>query len=104
MAAYLPTDSDDANRAQLVSNLWWTVGDLLMGTDVSRRVDPANLRADGLIGPAGSAVSYGVAADGTLYIRGTAARGTAAAASVGGFAIMPGLLIMAVLAFFALRK
>ena len=70
-------------------------------------------RADGQLGPVGSATNYGVGPNGEIYVRGStgqiyqatqspAAQGTAPAA---GFTLTPGLLmILAAAAFFFLRK
>lgn len=107
MAEYLPTASEDAQRAQLISQFFWTAGNLMAGTDSVLRMDPSNQRSDGLMGPPGSAVSYGVAPDGRLYVRGSAGYNGAAVVNgpeSAGLRLSPGVLILAGLLFLMVRR
>ena len=110
MENLVPTASDDAKRAQLVNNLWWTAGDLLLGTDTTARIDPAQLRTDGLQGSPGSAYSYGVGMDGEVYVRGrsgttgTSEQASPTVAAGAGLQLSPGFMMLALLAFFLIRK
>lgn len=109
MAEYLPTASEEAQRAQLVSQFFWTAGNLLAGTDTVMRMDPGNMRSDGLLGVPGSAVSYGVAPDGRLYVRGSAGandndRGGGSTTEAAGFNLSPGVLILAGLLYLMVRS
>lgn len=108
MAEYLPTASEDAQRAQLISQFFWTAGNLMAGTDSVLRMDPSNQRSDGLMGPPGSAVSYGVAPDGRLYVRGAAGNSDGAAVAnrpeSAGLRLSPGVLILAGLLFLMVRR
>lgn len=115
MADYLPTQTDDANRQQLVSNAFYFVADFLSGADSAPRVDSHTLRADGLLGPNNNNTDVAVGANGDLFIRGRSGLyskvpgGAATAgvtpnvASIGGFGISPTLLMLAIAGFFLLR-
>jgi len=106
-AAFMPTTAEDATRQQLVSAFFWTVGDILAGTDSTMRVDPGSLRTDGLLGPGGSSTSYGVGNGGEVYVRGVAGQaagtGQTQVDTKAGISISPGLLVMALVAFLVLK-
>ena len=112
MAQLMPTQNDDAARQQLTSNFFYFVGDLLQGTDTTLRVDPNQIRSDGMLGPVGNAQSLGIGNGGEIYVRGSTGQyGTQQTAlpapalpTLAGLQITPGLMILAALAWFMLRK
>lgn len=113
MADYLPTQSDDAQRAQLIQRLFMTAGDLFAGTDTTLRIDPNQFRADGSLGPAGSAVSYGVGDGGEIYVRGSTGQvgttrivggGGGGGGAVAGLTITPGLLMLLAVGYLLLKR
>ena len=108
MADYLPTASDDAARQQMVSAFFWTAKNILEGTDTVLRLDPNEQRPDGMLGPNGSASSYGVGPNGEIYVRGTTGQTAAQPQSaqiptVGGMTLTPGLLMLAIAAWFVFK-
>jgi len=101
--------TDDQNRQAIVSRFFHFVGDLTSGMDSSPRLDPGWVRADGTLGAAQS-TDVALGADGQVYVRGKVAINPAVAAPATGTAapaglvLSPTLLILAALAFFALRR
>lgn len=99
---------DNNSTSALVANFFHFVGDFAAGMDSSPRNDPGWARTDGIIGPV-QGTGYGVASDGTLYVRGAAStqqpqpQAGSAAPAAAGLVISPGLLLLAV-AFFLLRR
>ena len=112
---FLPTQTDDAARQQLVSNAFYFVADFLAGADSAPRVDSQTVRADGLLGPNNNNTDVAVGANGDLFIRGrsglyskvpqgaTTAGVTPNAPLLAGLGISPGLLMLAIAGFFLLR-
>lgn len=114
-AGFLPTAADDAARQQGVSKFFYLLGDVLGGTDTSLRVDPNNVRQDGLLGPTQS-VDVGVDSYGNLYVRGrstgygaaqtntTDPKVTNAAAGVAGISVSPWMMALGALAWLLLKR
>jgi len=101
---------DDQARTALVSQFFHFVGDFTAGMDSSPRLDPGWVRADGTIGAA-QGTDYAIGSDGQVYVRGATSAAAAQAApatgttrDVGGLTITPGLLMLAAVAFFLLRR
>lgn len=97
---------EDGQRTALVSNFFHFVGNVLAGSDSNAYVNPGFVRSDGLLGPVGAGNDVFLAADGNLYRRGVAAGPAAGApvATVAGLSITPGMLMLAAVAYFVLRR
>jgi|GEM_PF-3172751 len=106
-----PSDEDRDRTAAVASAFAYLVGDLLAGVDGSPRIDSTTVRSDGLLGPVSNQPSVAYGTDGAVYVRGQSGmyqRASGAApvvsASAAGLSVSPGLLLLAAVAFFVLRK
>jgi hypothetical protein len=109
------TANSDAVRQSQLSSFFYATPNLLAGMDSASRL--GNVRNDGdggtgdLLGYGTSfGVDVGVGNNGEVYLRGRtgevapAPSSSSSSPSVAGFALSPGLLLLAVAAFLILRK
>ena len=86
----LPVYTDDQQRQQLVSNFFYTAGDLLAGSDSQPRFEPGmSYGNNGLYGPSVASQDIGYGQGGEVYMRGRAGQvgqqvGTGAVATSAG--------------------
>lgn len=106
------TLTDDANRQQSVSRIFYLLGDVLQGTDSSQRMPSGEVHDQGLLGPAVPGYDVGFGSGGEVFVRGRSGQiGTTstttpngAAAGAGGFSLNPMTLVLIAGALFLVYK
>lgn len=108
----LPVYTDDQQRQQVASNFFWTVGDLLAGSDSQPRYEPGmSYGNNGLYGPSTASADVGYGQGGEVFVRGRSGQigtqvgaGVAPAAGAGPLGIPLMWWVVGVGLFLYMRK